>query len=201
VNLKKNRILDAAIDLFAEYGIRNVSNAMIAEKLNTVRTSINYYFPESKDEIIDSIITIFDGMIEGNIRTITDKDLSCGDAESILSSLFLAFEQDESERGRKINKIIFAEHGYEPKIKAYLEERFYQKKETRFTCIFDRLIESGIVEPFDTAEAARVLNKIFIAYALEDSFDYPFEIHEMPQCLDCLRKDCMFVLKNVVRPK
>ena len=196
---KKDELIEAAINLYAEKGVKNVSMKKIGNEIDMKRTNVHYYFANGKDEIIDSIITIFDNMIVNNLKIITDADLN-GNIESILELLFLAFKKEESEMGRKINKIIFSDHAYEPKIKEYLKERFYEQRESRYTDIFDLLVRSGKIEPFDTIMAARILTKIFIACCLEDSFSYPFESQEMPQCLGCLRKDCLLVLKTFIKP-
>ena len=196
MNNKKSEIINAAIDLFAEHGIRDVPIEMIAENVSLTRSNVYYYFKKGKDEIIDSIIAMFDGMIVKNIRAITQ--CPCKDAASILSSLFLAFGEEESEKGRKINRIIFTNYIYEDKISKYLSERFFQSREARFSCIFEMLIASGGVKPFDTHTAARMLNKMFIATALEDTFSYPFESHELPQCLECLRKDCLNIINKIL---
>ena len=197
VKSRKDEIINVAIDLFAKHGTSNVSIEMIAERLSVTRPNIYYYF-KNKDAIIDSIISMFDGLIIKNIEIIQQHTEVGKDAESILSNLFLSFSEEDSEQGRKINRIIFGNHEYEVKIGKYLEERFYQKREARFSCIFDMLVASGDVKPFDTESAARILNKIFIASALQDTFSYPFESHELPQCLTCLRKDCLHIIKNIL---
>ena len=137
-------------------------------------------------------------MIVENIKIIMQEVGTDADAESILSSLFLAFSEEESGQGRKINRIIFSNYVYEEKINKYLEERFFHSREARFSCIFEMLVSSGKIKPFDTNTAARMLNKIFIASALEDTFSYPFEKHELPQCLGCLKKDCLHIIRKIL---
>ena len=198
MNNKKHEIISVAIDLFAEHGIRDVPIEMIAEKVSLTRSNVYYYFKKGKDELISCIIDIFDSMIVENIKIIMQETGTDANAESILSSLFLAFSEEESGQGRKINRIIFSNYVYEEKINKYLEERFFQSREARFFCIFEMLVSSGKIKAFDMHTAARMLNKIFIASALEDTLSYPFENHEPPQCLDCLKKDCLHIIRKIL---
>jgi len=193
----KEKIINAAIDLFAERGISDVPIEMIAGKVCISRSTFYYYF-KNKNDIIDSIINEFDGMIARNINMIKQQTETGADAESILTSLFLAFGKEDSQQGRNINRIIFANHGYDERIGNYLKERFFQKREARISCIFEMMVTSGKLKPFNTETAARMLNKFFIASALEDTFEYPFEKYEQPQCLSCLRKDCLYIIKRIL---
>ena len=195
---KKEEIINATIDLFAEHGVEKVSAKMVAKKLNVTRSIIYYYFKKGKDEIIDNILKMFDGMITENVKIIMKHADSYIDANSILSSLFITFSEEESERGRKINKIILTNYAYDEKIGKYLLEVFYKKREARFAQVFNMLIESGKVESFDTETAARILNRLFIASALEDTFFYPFEHKELSPCLANLRKDCTVIVNQIL---
>ncbi|MCL2200508.1 MAG: TetR/AcrR family transcriptional regulator [Oscillospiraceae bacterium] len=197
MNTYRAEIINAAIDLFAEYGISNVPIKMIAVKIPISRSNFYYYF-KSKNDVIDSIINEFDGMIARSISMIKQQTETGIDAESLLTRLFLAFGKEDSQRGRKITRIIFANHGYDERIGNYLKESFFHEREARISCIFDMLVTGGKVKPLNTETAARMLNKFFIASALEDTFEYPFEKHEKPQCLNCLRKDCLYLIKKIL---
>jgi AcrR family transcriptional regulator len=196
---KKEVILDAAIDLFAERGVRDVSLEMIAEQANTSRSNIYHHYKNGKDEIIGHVLRLFTEIITGTLKDIEGRDNKDMDANSILSCLFLQFKDEDAGNGRKINKIIFEDYGYVPQIKKYLTEVFYEKREYRFAQILKLLISSGKAKPFDADMAARMLNKIFIAYALEDTFSYPFENDELPECLSTLRGDCEHIVNLILK--
>jgi AcrR family transcriptional regulator len=198
LNKKKDEIISAAIDLFAEHGVGNVSLEMIAEMAVVKRPNIYYYYKGGKDDIIGDVINIFDGMIKKKVLTIMERTAEETCAEGILSSLFMAFDTAESEMGRKLNRIMFSSYVDDMRINTYLQKTFYKNREDRFSCIFESLVGSGRAKPFDTHSAARMLNKIFIASALEDTLTYPFESNEPPQCLDCLNKDCLNIINKIL---
>jgi AcrR family transcriptional regulator len=198
---KKDEIVNAAIDLFSEKGVRSVSMEMIAEQAGISRSVIYHHFPKGKDEITDGILKLFDKVISDNMPAAMKSNAAIDvaiDAEYILTNLYLSFKKEDSECGRKIGRIIFADHAYDKQIGRYLSEVIYEKRKARFTQVFDLLVAKGKIEPFDTNAAARIFNRMFIAYALEDTFYYPFEDNELSPILDDLRNDCMIIVKQML---
>jgi len=194
---RKEIILDIAIDLFAEQGVRDVSLEMIADRAGIKRSTMYHHFKRGKDEITDGILAAFNALIAGNMPQSANHGETMS-AEGILSSLYLRFSDADTERGRKINRIIFMNYGYDSIIAKYLSEVFYEKRETRFVRVFDALIASGRVKHFEPVIAARMLNRIFIAYALEDTFAYPFESDTYDQLIDRLRHDCTLFIGQLM---
>jgi AcrR family transcriptional regulator len=193
----KDTIVNTAIDLFAEHGVRDVSVDKIAEKLGVTKGSIYHHFQNGKDEILDHILGAFDDMI-ADIKNTTESAATDTSTEKILSNLLLAFNGENTERGRKINRIIFADYVYVKKIEKYLKEVFYQRREAYFVSIFNLLVSKGKVKSFDTATAASILNRIFISYALEDTFYYPFDEGAMPPKHDAMIQDCKFIVNQIL---
>ena len=137
-------------------------------------------------------------MIKGNLPVInkhTDINLNAG---SVISKLFFTFNPEDSERSRKINRIIFADHVYVEKIGKYLAEQIYKDREARLIQILNLVVKHGMVKPFNAETAARMINRIFIACALEDSFHYPYRKNVLPPRIDELRNDCMFIVDQIL---
>jgi len=197
---KQERIINTTIDLFAECGVNAVSGEMVAKELEKARGGL-YHHVKGKEEIIEKMVEIYDGLIVKNLKDISESMNGDIDAETILSSLFLAFSAEDSKIGRTISRIIFANYCYSSKISEYLSETFYEKREMRYAQIFNVLVANGKVKPFDTEAAARILNNIFIANALKDSFDYPFADNELSPMLDNLRKDCLLIINQILDGK
>ena len=196
MTIKKDKLINAAIDLFAERDIDKVTMNMIAKKANVSRTDPYHHLDGGKDEIIDSILEIFDSIIEGSMPRYTeDTEI---DAKSVLSNLFLAFSGEDAEKARKINRIIFANFGNDARIGKYLSETFYRKQGIRMTQLFNMLVAKGKLKPFDTDSAARILNRIFIAYALEDSINYPFENDGYEKFIEGIKTDCAAVINSIL---
>jgi len=199
MKIKKEEIVDTTIDLFAENGVKNVTSKMVAKKLNVARGAIYYYFKDGKDEIIDHMLNIFSDMVMSvTTNAVENYDFTDVTADSILSNLFLAFNDEDAEKGRKISRIIFADHVYDKKISKYLSEVFYKQRETYFSNLFMSIIANGKVKPFNAGAAARVLNRLFIAYLLEDALFYPCDNNKPPPYVDSLKEDCLLVIKHML---
>ncbi len=61
----RERILEAALDLFNEYGVPGVATATIAETMNISPGNLYYHF-HSKDKIIEALFSQFKQEIESN---------------------------------------------------------------------------------------------------------------------------------------
>jgi AcrR family transcriptional regulator len=171
---------------------------MIANKLNVTRGNIYHHFKGGKDEIIDKILIIFDEVIQSNTpKRVEWMDINA-DARSVLSKLFFKIQEDDSERCRKINRIIFSDHHYINKIRNYVLDEIYEKREATLTQCFGSLIKDGKVKPFDTATVARILNHIYIAHALKDSHYNNFKKNELPTDFEKLQNDCMFIVRQIL---
>jgi len=199
MSVKKEEIINTAIDLFAELGVKNVSVEKVATKLKIARSVVYYYFKDGKDEIIDHILEMFSNMVM-SVKTdaAENNDFTGVNADSILFNLLLAFKDEDAKKGRKISRIIFADHAYDEKIGKYLSEVFFQRREFYLSNLFKSLIESGKVKFFDAKAAARVLNRIFIAYLLEDALLYPYDNNRPPPFVDNLKEDCLLVIKHML---
>ena len=198
MGIKKEEILNATIDLFVEHGVRKVSADMVAKKLGITRSGIYYHFKDGKDEIIDHIIIMFDDLVKEHLKTITANASADVDVNSILTILYLTFAEKDLDIGRKINKIIFADHAYDEKFGKYLSDVFYKRRKARYCQVFDGLIKSGKVKPFDVEAAARMFNGMFIAFVLEDSLYYPLKGDDLLHNFDELKEDCTRIINQIL---
>ena len=198
LGIKKEEILNITIDLFVEHGVRKVSADMVAKKSNIARSVIYYYFKNGKDEIIDHIINDFNTLVAKDLKTITINTPKEVDADSILTSLYLKFNDKDLDKGRKINKIIFADHAYNDKFGKYLSDVFFKRRKARYCQLFSELITNCKVKPFDVEAAARIFNGIFIAFVLEDSLYYPLKGDDLPHNFDSLKEDCTRIINLIL---
>jgi AcrR family transcriptional regulator len=194
MKITREAVIDTAIKMFSKDGIQNVSLTMIADTLGVTRQSVCHYF--KKDDLVDCILEIFGNIIDRNMPTFTE-DMEI-DAEIVLSNLFLSFSDEDAEQSRKINRIVFTNYGSDPKIGKYLSEMFYHKHEARFARLLNLLIIKGKVKPFDVDCAARIMNRIFISYALEDSFNYPFGDGSYEKFIDRIKNDCSKIIDSIL---
>ena len=156
---KQQRILDAALAQFTQYGIQRTSMHDIAQKAEVSRASLYSYF-KNKDEIFRSV------SIGVHERLLVDVDavLSGGDSADLGERVFQALFIRHS---RFLNLVLDSSHGAE------LEDEYSRlcgdvvananaKFEARLAGVFDALFSSdskhlgsGSLSP---AGAARILN-------------------------------------------
>jgi AcrR family transcriptional regulator len=72
--LKKNNILEAALQLFMEYGVQKVSVAEIAKKANVSQVTIYNYF-ESKDNLIHLVFRFYVDQIWDEMKSLFISDI------------------------------------------------------------------------------------------------------------------------------
>ena len=83
------RILEASLRLFNDFGEPNVSTTVIADDLNISPGNLYYHF-HNKDEIVEAIFTAFEREIEGILAVPSNRQ---ADVEDIWLFLHLLFEQ------------------------------------------------------------------------------------------------------------
>lgn|GEM_PF-3551013 len=198
MKITKQDIVDTSIDLFAKHGVQNVSIEQIANTVKIAKSSIYHRFKGGKDDIVDNIIMIFDEMVQYN----TPNKAECldinSDARSVLFKLFFVIKGKESQKYRKINRILFSDQHYNDRIKSYMLEDIFKKREKNLIYCFNLLVQHEKVEPFNAIAAARILNHLYIAYAMEDSHNNEFNPNELPVILTNLQNDCMRIVQQII---
>lgn len=164
----KERILDVSIDLFSKNGYAETSLRDIARKVGIKASSIYYYF-ESKEEILDSILGEYKEIIDKHMRehkwhdvknsiSADGKPLS---AKEIIEIMFFDFE--DYARTLKMLKIICSEEVRNARVRDYR----YQMVNADYEFIkevLDALIDAEKIPKRSSARLATILCSISQAY-------------------------------------
>lgn len=132
----RERILEASLRLFNDFGEPNVTTALIADELNISPGNLYYHF-RSKDEIIDSLFADFERDIESRLSA---PGRRLPDVEDIWLFLHLVFEAIWSYRFlyRDLNDLLSRNRTLEIHFKKILEHKIGT---ARLIC--DGLVASG----------------------------------------------------------
>jgi len=175
--LTKDKIIDAAIDLFSENGYAQTSIRDIGQKAGIKSSSLYYHF-ESKEAILNYILNEYIQVVSDSKHRhswygesdsiITDRSRIT--AKEIMQFMFFKFEGPRNTRYRKLIKIICSEATRNDIVRDY----FRQKNSESFNYIksvLDSLLEAGKISKCDTAKLAGILRSISFAFMHLDSMD------------------------------
>ena len=152
----KQRILDCAIDLFAEYGFKEVSVRRIAAMVG-IKASSLYKHYENKEDILGSIFSVF----EGKIR---QTEINVPDFSSPKEYFSISYEQFKQVMWEptvlKISKIITNEQMYSNSVRRFFIEEMTIKPVLATKYVLDMMQAKGIIDITDT----QVLAEEYCAY-------------------------------------
>lgn len=154
----KERIFDAAVDLFAERGYDGVSIRDIAGAVGLTEGAVYRHY-SSKDEILDSIFSYVEGRIyptapEGSL----DAMVEALSLEEILASIprFMLADRNLT----RITRIMLIELYHNEKIGNYFRRELMERPIDETAPLFAKLMEKGKVKPGDP----RMVATLFISF-------------------------------------
>ncbi len=154
----KEKIFDAAVDLFAEKGYDRVSIRDIARAVGITEGAVYKHYT-SKDAILDSIFNYVEGRIypstpEGSIDNLTDS-FSLREILEMMPRFMLA---DPSLA--RITRIMLIEMYHNEKIRNYVRRELFKRPIDETAALFTKLMEKGKIKPCDPV----ALSTMFISY-------------------------------------
>lgn len=172
----KQRIIDSAIVLFAEYGYTETNMRAIAEKTGIKASSIYNHF-KSKGEILEHIINMYKDYTRSSLATMDDIErmIKAGDEEGIINHLFNVLPSDTSDKYMVILKIIIHEQYREPLAMDYMKSYFFGELYEYIKAVLDKLVEKGAIKPTFTSYYSRMILSVTLATSTELMFYSPGE--------------------------
>ncbi len=164
----KEKIFDAAVDLFAERGYDGVSIRDIARAVG-VSESAFYRHYASKDAILESIFAY----IEGRIYPQAPEGAPSGSPEGGIDAMVVALSFEEflvsmprfmmADRNlAKIMRIMLIELYHNEKVGNYFRKELIERPIDETEVIFEKLVERGKMKPCDP----RTVATLFISYLI-----------------------------------
>jgi len=174
----KQKIRDVSIDLFAQYGFKEVSMRQIAKEVG-IKASSLYKHYESKETILSSIFALFREKLE-------QTEIQLPDFKTPSEYFTLAYEQFKQVMWEpavlKIAKIITVEQQYSRSVREFLVQELVEKPNQITQYVFDEMAKQGLIRETDT----RVLAEEYNAYIVYLYFEQNF-LHDSPS-LDVIDK-------------
>lgn len=174
----KEKIFDAAVDLFAEKGYDRTSIRDIARAVGITEGAVYKHF-SSKEEILESIFAYIEGKIylqapEGSIDALIES-LSL---REILESVPGAMMADPELT--KITRIMIIEMYYNEKIRNYVHRELFERSVDETAVLFKKLMEKGKIRPCDP----HAMSTFFISYLVYWYFETVIFSYGKPQDLE-----------------
>lgn len=153
----KEKIFDAALDLFSEKGFDEVSVRELTRNVGIRESSLYNHF-KSKDEILDTIFERFKSDLErsSDSEANIDELISSSTPEEVLNTIAERLvEQIRQPQAQKILRIITIELYHNKKIRDFFSQELIDKREAAFETIFRKMIERGVIKPLDPKTLAK----------------------------------------------
>lgn len=174
----KQKIRDVSIDLFAQYGFKEVSMRQIAKEVG-IKASSLYKHYESKENILSSIFALFR-------EKLAQTEMQLPNFKTPSEYFTLAYEQFKQVMWEpdvlKIAKIITVERQYSQSVREFLVQELVEKPNQITKYVFDEMTKQGLIRETDT----RVLAEEYNAYIVYLYFEQNF-LHDSPS-LDVIDK-------------
>lgn len=150
----RERILDAAIELFAEKGYAGTSVRSISRAIGLSEGALYKHFP-GKEAILDAVLALFDEKI---FAPMPAADPGASLFRLLLGGLPAYFAANP--RVSKIGTILMNEARINAKIGAYLEETMGRRASDAVTALVQAEIDSGRLAPVDARALANLFNAL-----------------------------------------
>lgn len=163
----KERILSAAIELFAIKGYSSVTMREIAEKVQIKAASIYNHF-SGKEALLEEIVRVFRQGLQEQVYpgfNAEAEDLR-GYIESVVTAN-LRFFTNPLYMG--MGAIILREQFRSAAVRSMLHEELIAKPREVFTAYFSNMMNAGRMRPADPAMAAKEFHAFFIYRFYENS--------------------------------
>ena len=147
----KQRILDAALELFSTQGFEATSIAQIADAVGVRKASLYSHF-DSKQDILDRLIeSIMEGYSKHSVRSLADRADEELDPDGVVrlvkNQLRYTIHDEHVSRARKMLTI---EQYRNPQLAELKTQRSYTDVLAFAESLIERLVSEGKLKPLDT---------------------------------------------------
>ncbi len=157
----RDRIFDAAIDLFAERGYDRTSVRDIARAVDITESAVYRHYP-SKESILDAIFAY----VETRVYTPLPPARSEGRDSSVFRDMLEGLPGYlMADPGLvRIIHILFIELHHNEKIREYIMKEYGGRADEYTEAVFRKQMEDGTIRPCDPLALARVFNAFRFAW-------------------------------------
>ncbi len=161
----KEKIFDAAVDLFAEKGYDRVSIRDIARAVGVTEGALYKHYA-SKEEILESVFAFVEGRIYPQVTEASlDALVDSMPFQEILASTQRAMISDTQLT--RVTRIMLIEMYHNEKIRNYVRRELFERSVDETEILLRKLMEKGKIKQGDP----RALSTLFISYLVYWYFD------------------------------
>jgi len=163
----KEKIFDAAIDLFANKGFKGTSVREIANATGLTEGAIYRHF-SGKDEILEQVFTYAEEVLFTPLPI--EETLGMLQGQSIFRGLLEPLPDIISSEPymRKITRIMYNEMNQNEKIAWYYSEEYKQRANEYTKALFGKCMEAGSIRQCDVKSLALVFNSFRSEWAYQN---------------------------------
>lgn len=153
----KERIFEAAVDLFAARGYDGTSMRRIAGAVGLTESALYRHYP-GKEAILDAILAFTESGVYTTLPI--EETLGAGGGDSIFRGLLAPLPGIITEMPlvMRIMRILYAEMNHNERIREFFRREFVERADDHMESLFGRCVEAGSIKPCDTRSLARVFN-------------------------------------------
>lgn len=146
-NDTKNKILDAALQMFSEKGYFETNMRELAESIGLTKAALYKHFA-SKEEIWSALLDKVEGHYFENVKKNIPKVPD--DCEEFVSlSMHMVNFTLNDEMIVKTRKLLTIGQFYDDRMKKLATEHFVTNMESKFATVFEGMIAKGLVKDYD----------------------------------------------------
>jgi len=159
----REKIFDAAVDLFAERGYDRTSVREIARTVGITESAVYRHYP-SKESILEAIFSYMETRVYtplaparsagGDAGTTIFRDMLEGLPRYIIADPCLV----------RIIHILFIEMHHNEKIRDYLKKEYGERADEYTEALFRKQMEDGMIRPCDPRALAKIFNAVRFAW-------------------------------------
>ena len=187
----RQKIFDAALDLFAEYGYDRTSMRRIAGAVGLTESAVYRHYP-GKEAILDAIFSYAESAVFSPLPEPPEDEQTSSIFRSLLSAPVDSISADP--RLVKIMRIMYAEMHHNEKIRRYYRKEYVQRADDLLEALFAEEMRNGRMRECSPRALAMVFNALRSEWAfrtfilkhgesdrmdsLEEGMDIPLQFFE-----------------------
>ncbi len=171
---KQRRVLDAAMEVFAERGFAGTSTSEIASRAGVAAGTVFRFYKTKKDLLVGAVAPLFKRFVAPSLVREFGKVLQAehDDLESFVRAI-VEDRLDFVKRHRRVIRVALQETPLHPELRALWQESVMDQLRPMVLEQIEALQERGLVIDLPPEAVARMLASVFAGYALQRYFVEP----------------------------
>ena len=171
---KQRRVLEAALEVFAEQGFSATSTGEIAKRAGVAAGTVFRFYRTKKDLLVGVVTPLFKWFVAPQVVREFGKILD-EDYESLDAFLRAVFTDrlDWVRKHRLILRVALQETPLHPELKSMWNESVIDELRPRVLAVIERFQEQGLILDVPSERVARTAASVLLGYAIQRFFVEP----------------------------